>query len=145
MKIRVIFCAFATSFLVSLSGLTAFGQASVPPKELGGFWTGIKSDWMPAKAEDIWTDEQKDAVRKYCQQFAKEHDSKELVPAMIEDLVRRPSEVNAFIYSWVVLNWNAKEVEAILTPVYQGNDPSKKQVAADFIAAMEEANESERQ
>lgn len=96
---------------------------------------------MPSKENDFWTDEQRDAVRKYCKKFAQSHGPKNLIPAMIEDIARRPSEVNAFVYTWVVLNWNEAEVLRMLTPFYEGKDPLKKQIASDFIASIEEAKE----
>ncbi len=57
---------------------------------------------------------------------------------MINDLKLRPSEVNAFIYIWVALHWNAKEAMAILEPFYQGKDSLEKQIVSDFIAEIEE-------
>ena len=132
------------AFLLALQSQSAFGQAAVPPAALNEFWSGIEAAWMPAKENDVWTDEQRETVRKYCKKFAESHSPKSLVPAMIEDLARRPSEVNAFIYTWIVLNWNEKEVGAILTPFYNGYDPLKKQIAADFIASIEEAKESSK-
>lgn len=129
-------------FLLALQSQSAFGQEAVLPTALNEFWNGIEAAWMPAKENDIWTDKQRETVRQYCEKFAKSHAPQSLIPAMIEGLSRRPSEVNAFIYTWVVLNWNAQEVKVILTPFYDGNDPIKKQIAADFIASIEEVKES---
>lgn len=136
------FCLVMVVFLLTLQSQSVSGQEAVPPAALNEFLSGIEAAWIPAKQNDIWTDEQREVVRKYCKKFAESHSPQSLVPAMIEDLKQRPSEVNAFIYTWVVLNWNAKEVTAILTPFYNGNDPLKKQIASDFIAAIEEAKES---
>ena len=136
------FCFAIIACSLALQCKSVFGQASVPPAALNEFWGGVEADWMPLKRSDIWTYEQGEVVRKYCKEFAERHSPKSLVPAMIEDLARRPSEVNAFIYTWVVLNWNAKEVKNILTPFYNGNDPLKKQIASDFIASIEESGES---
>lgn len=136
------YCFVVMAFLLALQSQSVFGQAAAPPYALKGFWSGIEAAWMPAKENDIWTDKQREAVRQYCKRFTESHSPQTLVPSMIEDLARRPSEVNAFIYTWVVLNWNPKEVRAILTPFYDGNSPLKRQIAADFIASIEEAKDS---
>ena len=130
------------AFLFALPSQSVFGKVAVPPAALSEFWGGIEADWMSPNKNNVWTDGRREAILEYCKKFAKQHRPQSLVPAMIEDLSRRPSEVNAFIYTWVVLNWNAKEVRSILTPFYDGNDALKKQIAADFIAAIEEAQES---
>lgn len=130
--------------ILSLQGQSVFGQTSVPPAALNEFWSGVKAAWMPAKANDIWTEDQRKAVLQYCKIFAESHSPKNLLPAMIEDIAQRPSEVNAFIYTWVVLNWNDEEVKMILAPLYEGKDPLKRQIASDFIASIEEAKESEK-
>lgn len=129
---------------LSLQGQAVFGQTPAPPAVLNEFWSGVKAAWMPARENDIWTEEQRTLVLQYCKKFAESHGPKNLLPAMIEDIARRPSEVNAFIYTWVVLNWNEKEVKMILAPFYEGKDPLKKQIASDFIASIEEAKESEK-
>jgi hypothetical protein len=136
-----IFC-FVQMASIPLKCQHVFWQPDVRPAVLNEFWSGIDIAWMPPKENAIWADEQRDVVRKYCKKFAKSHKQQNLVPAMIEDLARRPSEVNAFIYIWVALNWNGKEVKAILKPFYDGNDSLKKQIASDFIAEIEEAEES---
>lgn len=138
------FCIALMALLLALQIQSVFGQAAASPVALNEFWSGIEVAWMPAKENDVWTEEQREAVRKYCKKFAESHSPQSLLPAMIEDLARRPSEVNAFIYTWVVLNWNAKEARAILTPFYDGNDPLQKQIASDFIASIEEAQESRK-
>ncbi len=131
------------SFLY-IQGQSVFGQTPVQPTDLNKFWSGIKAAWIPAKDNDIWTEEQRNAVLQYCKKFAECNSPKNLLPSMVEDIARRPSEVNAFIYTWVVLGWNKEEVKMILAPFYEGNDSLKKQIASDFIASIEEAKELEK-
>ena len=129
---------FLAGLLLMLPALPSFGQTTGHEEALSDFWGGISEKWLPT-GDDYWTEGQRKAVLRYCKNFAGRSDPKPLVPAMVRDLARNPSEVNAFIYTWVVMNWKREEVDAALAPFSKSNDPDERQIASDFVAEMEEA------
>jgi hypothetical protein len=109
-----------------------------PPKALKPFWNGIQSNWLPRSENEFWTEDQRAKVLAYCKQYARNNNPDEIVPELIKDLKSRESEVRAFIYTWIIINWEPQRVKALLQPYYLGSDPVEKRIAADFLAEVEQ-------
>lgn len=116
-------------------------QTRDEPDALKEFWRALDQSWLPTEKDSIWTESQKENVREYAARFAQKNTPQKIVPAMVEDLKHHPSEVNAFIYTWVVLQWDAKQVNDLLAPFLKSNDPLEKQIASDFVAELESESE----
>lgn len=133
----------AVAILLILPCKEVFGKVASECNELNELWSCIDSSLLPEKQNDYWTDEQRKTVRELCNRFAETHKPNCIIPAMVEDLALKPSEVNAFVYIWVVVFWNPEEVMALLEPIYEGSDSVRSQIASDFIAEIEEAKKEQ--
>lgn len=108
------------------------------PEQLVLFWSGIKPGWMPATEDEYWKDSGRKRVIDYCEEFATKSSAPELLPAIVADLKAHPSVIRTFVYTWLVMNWNAATVMPLLNRYYTSSDLAERSIAGDFIAAIEE-------
>ena len=113
-----------------------------PQTTLEKFWSGVQKDWLPKSANEVWPTAAKRKTREYCRAFAARSDARQLLPEMIRDLTKENSAIRSFIYTWVVIEWDPRKARNTLKTYDHSKDPIEKQVAADFLAEIEE-NERE--
>lgn len=105
-------------------------------ESLRPFWRGISRDW--------WPDVPAPALLKYCEQFALDTTPEEVLPEMMLDLKADYALTRHAVYCQVAIHWSPDRTLRFLRRYEEGNDPVARQLAADFVADIEEAHPDAR-
>jgi hypothetical protein len=97
----------ALSVLLLASCLTSFAGETVhffgtwePRPALVSFWKPMKESWWITGPGT-----KNPRIARHCEEYARRHTPEELVPEMVMDLKRNPSEVRWFVYLHVMMEW----------------------------------------
>ena len=105
-------------------------------ESLRPFWSGINRDW--------WPEVPAPALLQYCEQFARRTTPEELLPEMMLDLKADYAVTRHAIYCQVAIHWPSDRTLPLLRRYEEGDDPTTRRLAVDFVAEIEEAHQGAR-
>ena len=122
----------ALALLLALCSTSAAGEE----KQFWGTWEprpALRDFWRPV--DQSWWDSTR--LPRYCRDYARRTTPEALIPEMIADLKRYPSEARWAVYATVASFWPRQRTLRVLQPLTASTDVAVRRIATEFVAELE--------